>query len=242
MPVSVRLDFMPSTLPDVASLHIEEAPDQAGPFTEIEMVTTVGSYPNYISYYTTQNATSLSDWFRIRWQTVDGVFTPYSGVLQGGSKTVVQEVVDRVLIRNPSMNEIIVTQEAQAVISNYFNVADPDSILVQSATPVEIRGMTNMTLARSLVATYLAAGGTVSGYTAGLVSLKSGATGADPTKAIEALLKLAAEDLNLGNYSYILLLSDVADGSSYCGSSGQLHGVDLTRTVVDYEVPAAISP
>jgi len=237
---SIRLDFTPPSIENVNTLLIEEAPVKEGPFSEIERVTAVGTYPNYISYYTTQNATDVNFWFRIRWETSDGVFTSYSEPLQGGTKTLVQEIVDRVLLRNPSLNEIIVTQEAQAVISSYFNTDEPNSIPVESASPVEIRGMTNMTLARSLVATYLAAGGTVSGYTAGLVSLKSGATGSDPTKAIEALLKMAAEDLNLGNYSYILLLSDVE--SSYCGSRGQLHGVDLTRAVVDYEVPAAISP
>jgi len=238
--VSVRLDFTPPSIQSVSKLHVEEAPAQGGPFSEIDTTAAVGSYPTYISYYTTQNATDVNYWFRIRWETSDGIFTAYSASLMGGTKTLVQEIVDRVMLRNPNLNEIIVTQEAMAVVSQVYGTQDPSSIPVSQATYVELRGMTNLTLARSLIATYLAAGGTVSKYTAGLVSLQTGSTTSDPTKAIEALIKAAAEDLNLGNTSIILVLSDVE--SSYCGSRGQLHGVDLTRAVVDYEVPAAISP
>src|SRR5215467_3249709 len=230
MGVPVRLDFTPSTLPDVASLHIEEAPDQAGSFSEIEIVTAVGTYPNYISYYTTENATDLSYWFRIRWETGNGVFTPYSGALQGGTMTVVQEIVNRTLLRNPSLNEIIVTQEAQAVVSEQFPGEDPNMVPVQDATYVQLRGMTNMTLARSLIATSLASGGSVSKFTAGLVSLQAGTTSADPTKAIEALIKAANDDLGTGA-SYVLLMATVDPngcGSGYCGGpGGSLHGVDL---------------
>jgi hypothetical protein len=241
MPVSVRLDFTPPSIQNIETLFVEEAPASGGPFHVIDTTTAVGTYPGYISYYTTQSATDVNYWFRIRWETSDGVFTPYSEALQGGTKTLVQEIVDRVMLRNPSLNEIIVTQEAQAVVSQIFGTQDPNSVAVGDATYVEIRGMTNLTLARSLVATTLAAGGSVSGYTAGLVSLKGGTTSTDPTKAIEALIAMAAEDLPLvGKYSIILLLSDVE--SNYCGQREQLHGVDLTRTIVDYEVPAAISP
>jgi hypothetical protein len=241
MPVSVRLDFTPPSVEDVSTLYVEEAPASGGPFSVIDTTTAVGTYPGYISYYTTQNATDVNYWFRIRWETSDGVFTPYSAALMGGTKTLVQEIVDRVMLRNPSMNEIVVTQEAQAVVSQIFGTQDPNSIPVSQATYTEIRGMTNLTLARSLVATYLAVGGSVSGYTAGLVSLKGGTTSSDPTKAIDALIALAAEDLPLvGQYSVILLMADVE--SSYCAPRGQLHGVDLTRAVVDYETPAAISP
>ena len=236
MAVSVRLDFTPPSLTDVTKLHIEESQQKTGPFGEIDVTTAVGTYPNYISFYTTQNATDFNYWFRIRWETTTGVFTPFSEALQGGTKTLVQEIVDRVMLRNPSLNEIIVTQEAQAVIADYFHTDDPNSLASDAATPVEIRGLTNMTLARSLVATYLAAGGTVSKFTAGLVSLQTGATTADPTKAIEALIKAASEDLNL-NYSVILLLADV--NSSMCRPNRV--AVDLTRTTIDYEAEAVIS-
>lgn len=231
MAVSVRLDFTPPSLQDIASLRVEESPAQGGPFVEIDSTTAVGSYPSYISYFTTQVATDVNYWFRIRWQTTQGVFTPYSEALQGGTKTLVQEIVDRVMLRNPSLNETIVTQEAQAVIADYFNTDEPNSIPADGATPVEIRGMTNMTLARSLIATSLASGGTASGFTAGLVSIKSGTSSADPTKAIEALIKAAQEDLG-GGTSLILLMSEIdPTGRSYCGSRAQLHGVDLTRSI-----------
>jgi len=229
---SVRLDFIPPSLEGVTRLHIEEAPGQDGPFAQIELVTPVGTYPNYISYYTTQLATDVNYWFRIAWETADGVWTPYSQALQGGTRTLVQEIVDRVMLRNPSLNEIIVTQEAQAVIAGVYNTDDPNSISVEDSNPVEIRGMTNMTLARSLIATSLASGGTASGFTAGLVSIKSGSTSADPTKAIEALIKAAQEDLG-GGTSLVLLMSEIdPTGRSYCyGSRAQLHGVDLTRAI-----------
>ena len=236
MPVSVRLDFTPPSIEGVTTLHIEEASDKAGTFSEIESVTAVGEYPNYISYYTTKLATAADDWFRIRWEAESGVFTDYSEPWQGGTDLLVQEIVDRCLLRNPSLNEIIVTQEAQAVVSDIMNTQDPNSVLVEDATYVQLREMTNLTLARSLVATYLAAGGTVSKFTAGLVSLQSGATTADPTKAIDALIASANADLNL-NYSVILLLSDVD-----IGLTTRVHGVDLTRTVIDYESEALISP
>jgi hypothetical protein len=149
----------------------------------------------------------------------------------------VQEIVDRCLLRNPALNEVIVTQEAQAVVSDVMHTQDPNSVLVEEATYVQLRGMTNLTLARSLVATYLAAGGTVSKFTAGLVSLQTGATTADPTKAIEALIASANGDLNL-NYSVILLMANIDSGCR----PAQLHGVDLTRTSIDYEAEAVISP
>lgn len=237
MPVSVRLDFTPPSIEGVTTLHIEEAPDKAGTFDEIEAVTAVGEYPNYISEYTTELANALDDWFRIRWETDDGVFTDYSESWQGGTTLLVQEIVDRVLLRNSALNETIVTQEAQAVVSEIMMTQDPMSVLVGDATYVQLRGMTNLTLARSLIATYLASGGTVSKFTAGLVSLQAGTTTADPTKAIDALIKSAGDDLNL-NYSVILLLKDVNTGM--CSPSRV--AVDLTRTTIDYEAEAAISP
>jgi hypothetical protein len=241
MPEPVRLDFTPPGIQSVIKLHVEEAPAKTGPFSEIDSTTSVGLYPTYISWYTTQLATDLNYWFRIRWETSDGVFTPYSEALQGGTKTLVQEIVDRVLLRNPSLNENIVTQEAQAVVSEVMGTQDPNSVQVEEATYVQLRGMTNMTLARSLIATYLATGGgTNSGFTAGLVSIKSGTSGADPTKAIEALLKSANNDLGK-SYSLVLLMAAVDPGGYGCYPS-QLHGVDLSRSVIDYDVPAAISP
>lgn len=228
---SVRLDFTPPTIEGVTKLHIEEAPDKGGPFSEIEATTAVGTSPNYISNYTTQNASSTTYWFRIRWETGTGVFTPFSQALQGGTKTLVQEIVDRVILRNPSLNEIIVTQEAQAVVAQYFGTNDPNSVPVEDATYVEIRGMTNMTLARSLIATTLASGGSVSSFTAGIVAIKSGTTGADPTKAIEALIAAANDDLNF-NYSVILLFKSVE--SEILGrSQGQVVTADLSRVIVE---------
>jgi|SRR5215467_1589710 len=236
MAVAVRLDFTPPGIPEVVKLHIEEAAASAGPFSEIEAVTAVGTYPGYISYYTTILANSATDWFRIRWETSEGVFTDYSEPWQGGTTLLVNEIVNRVLLRNATLNEIVVTQEAAAVVSEVFNTQDPYSLLVTDATYVQLRGCVNLTLARSLVATYLASGGTVSGFTAGLVSIKAGTTSTDPTKTIKALIDAANEDLGL-YYSVVLLMADVENGLACCGgSNGSLHGVDLTRSVamIDY--------
>jgi len=241
MPFPVRLDFVPPSTENITKLHVEEATALDQSFAEIDMTTEVGTFPNYISYYVTQAASATDNWFRIRWETSDGIFTPFSEPLQGGTKTLVQEIVDRVLLRNPTLNEIIVTQEAQAVVSETFSTEDPNSILVGEATPVQIRGMTNMTLARSLIATTLASGGTVAKFTAGLVSLQSGSTSQDPTKSIEALLKSAGEDLGQSSVGYVMLLADLTD--RYCGISQNLHGVDLTRTtltIYDYESESTV--
>ena len=56
MPVSVRLDFTPPSQPNMATLFVEEAPAKEGPFAAIDQTTAVGTYPNYISSYTTQLA------------------------------------------------------------------------------------------------------------------------------------------------------------------------------------------
>src|SRR4029077_15361267 len=139
---SVRLDFVPATTPGMISLRVEESMLKEGPFTEIDKVMAIGAYPNYISYYVTLSATDANYWFRIRWEGEGGIFAPYSQPLQGGTKTLVQEIVDRVILRNPTLNEAIVTQEAQAVVSQYMATDDPNSVLVDEANYIEIRGMT----------------------------------------------------------------------------------------------------
>lgn len=240
---TVRLDFVPPSAPDIVALRIEEATAKEGVFAEIESTTAVGTYPNYISYYTTNAATSVSNWFRIRWEAADGILSAYSEPLQGGTKTLVQEIVDRVLLRMPTANEIIVTQEAQATISIVFATDDPNSILVEEATPVQIRGITNLVMARTMAGSYYVSVGTTDKFTAGLVSLQSGSSGSaggSMADAIKELLKLANEDLGIGA-SYVLLMQGACD--TYCGVSLQpVHGIDLTRTTLtlyDYEEQGA---
>jgi hypothetical protein len=244
----VRLDFVPPSQTGIVALIIEEASAKDGPFTQIERTTAVGLYPNYITYYTTTVALDAQDWFRIRWEDQDGIFSAYSEPLKGGTKTLVQEIVDRVLLREPALDERIVTQEAQAVVAEVMGTDDPNSILVEEATPVQLRGMTNLTLARSLVASYFTmTAGSSSKWVAGLVSLQSGTSSADFDKAIEALVKSANNDLGMG-YSVILLMAGgygvggcATTATPYCRPNGKLHGVDLTRATVmlDYEVHSA---
>jgi hypothetical protein len=235
MPVSVTLEFIPPDEPDLKALHVYESPTQTGTFTEIDSTLEIAAYPNWISRYTTALATSITDWFAIAWENTAGVTGQLSAPLQGGSTTLVSEIINRVMIRNPSLNQIIVGQEAQAVVSEYMHVDDPNFVAVSDASYVEIRGMTNMTLARSLIATVFATGATsTAGFTAGLVSIKS-STGAsaDPTKAIEALVKSANADLGTSE-SIVLLMADVS-ASLGCRPTA-LTGVDLSRSVamIDY--------
>lgn len=236
MAVSVALEFIPPDEPDLLALHVYESPTSTGTFVEIDSTQTIGAYPNWITRYTTALATSIYDWFAIAWENTANVTGDLSAPLQGGSTTLVSEVVNRVLLRDPSLNHIIVGQEAETAISEYFNVADPYTIDLVTVTPREMSGLTYFTMARSYISRIVTTA--VSGsnkWTSGLVSMDAG-TGA--TKAawddIDRLLKAAGIELNR-NYSVILLAEEIGVAGGYKISTGSLTtkilGVDLSRSI-----------
>jgi hypothetical protein len=222
--VPVHLDFIPPNVPDLAKLYIYEAPSQNGSYALIETVTDIGSYGNYLSEYTTIHAASKTDWFAIEWEDIKGASLGMSQGVQGGVESLVSEIVDRVLLRDPNINEEIAAQEAEAVVETFFNTTDPLSLVASDATARQLSGLTLLTLVRSKLTSI--SQGSSTGYTAGLVS-QSGAT----TTSLPDLKALINEaNILLGtSFSVILQMKDneIAGGAVCVGIP------DQSRLLVD---------
>lgn len=219
----VHLDFIPPDVPDLAKLYIYEAPAKTGPWTLIETVTPVGTQGDYISEYTTTLATSKTDWFAIEWEDVKGASFGMSQGVQGGVESLVSEIVDRVRLRDPSVNEEVAAQEAEAVVEQFFGTVDPLSVVVSDATARQLSGFTLLTLVRSKLVTI--SQGSSTGYTAGLVSQ----TGATNTSLPDLKALIQEANILLGSsFSVILQMKD------NCIAGGTVSGaVDQSRLLVD---------
>lgn len=211
---SVRLDFVPPNSPDITKLKIWESPSRTGVFNVIETINGVGAYPDYISYYTTQNASSPSNWFAISWEDSRGAQTELSTPIQGGTTTLVQQIISRVMLRDPLADENIAVQEAEAVIEDVFPGVDPYLIDVSTVTAKQKSGITFLTLARtylSSIVTSISAGSGES-YTAGLVSQgtsnQSQSQVSQGLTNIKQLIDWANADLGL-NYSIVMLMAEI---------------------------------
>jgi len=166
---SVRLDFVAPEISNLAKLIIYESDSPTGTFSPIEVVTSIGTYPNYISFYTTENASGLQKWFAILWEDDKGAQTELSSPVQGGTSLLIGQLINRVLLRDPKLNEKMVSQECETVLERYFK-SDPYSIAL-TANYTELRGLTNLALAKCYIAD-LGSASTASQFTAGLVSIK----------------------------------------------------------------------
>lgn len=226
---SVRLDFVRPEIQGLVKLHIYEAAVKEGPFDSIEEVAAIGAYPNYISYYTTNLAASADDWFTIAWEDDKGALTPMSVPVQGGTTSVIAQLVNRMLLRDPSLNETIAAQEAEAAVSWYFNVADPYTIDPATITARVMSGLTNLALARSYM-TRAITSSQANKWSAGIVSMDT-STGQQVTaQTVKQLLDLAAQDLGK-SLSYVLLLKEI----SVAGGFKRVTGVDLTRSILEIQ-------
>jgi hypothetical protein len=226
---SVPLTFTPPDVPNLTNLHIEESASQSGPFVEIEVKAGIGTYPDYITEYTTANALNAEDWFRIRFSDAGGLFTPYSVPIKGGTTTLVGEVVKRVRDRDPYLDVRVVAQEAEAAIQSYFGAdIDPyDPTL--TVNYMILNGLAYLTMARSYIS-IIAASGDVSSATIGLVSFKSD-SGSTNLADIERLIDLANQTLGL-SFSTIMLLEDIEIGNSIQGITWR----DQSRLVLETEI------
>jgi hypothetical protein len=203
MPVSVRIDLSPPPQDDVVALRIYEAAAEAGPYTQIERTSAVGTYPNYISHYTTVLANSATDWFKIAWEYTNNVIGPQSQAVQGGQgPLLIGKVIERTMQRDMSLNEGIVSQEAEGVIESFYGKDPYDPTL--TASYKELNGLVLMTLYRSQLVTMFQtasmSGGATESFTIGLVSAKSGtstATIAASEAALSKLLELAYKELGV---------------------------------------------
>jgi hypothetical protein len=207
MPVDVHLNFLPPTVPDITKLHILEATTANGIYSEIEVVTAVGSYPNYITRYTTSMANSLSDWFRIQWEDSKGALTELSESVQGGTESLLSQITEMVLLRDPALNENIVAQEAAAAIEMVFRVSNPFSLPAGYGTYSQRIGLVYMIMARSYISTVVRQSQSDS-YQAGLVSQKASSSTKVTTDTIRWLLDQANALLGTG-YTLVMLLEDI---------------------------------
>jgi hypothetical protein len=117
---SVYIDFVPPDRPGFVKLLIYESPDADGPFVLIETVTEIGTYPNYLTQYSTDKATAVQSFFAIRWEDEKAVQTEMSEAVQGGTESLVGIVTSRVMLRSSGMSENVVVQETEDVICEYM--------------------------------------------------------------------------------------------------------------------------
>ena len=223
---SVELQFLPPDSEDIVTLHVEEAPAMGGPFTQVQTFP-AGTYPNYIYTAVVDNAVSATDWFRIRWQDSAGGYTPYSDPVQGGTTTIVSQVMDRVILRDPSLDPLVVGQEAEAAVCWYFGVDDPYSVDPSQATPQILSGLTMLTLARCYVINLISQG-TTTKWQAGLVSMDQSSSTKQAWDAIEKMILFANRELGR-NYSAVLMLEEIAVGGGY----KQLKVYDVSRLMIE---------
>lgn len=220
---SVHLEFSAPVDENIVALRIYEATTPTGMFTQIERVTAIGSYPSYITEYTTTMAASLADSFAITWEDSEGVESPMSNSVPGGTNTLVGILTDRVMQRDSSLNRGVVTQEAEAAIVTYFgdNVDPYDPSLPSSTGYRIINGLTYMVMARTMMAELITSS-TVNQATLGLVSFKADTSTASLSD-IKALMELAQKDLGI-NGSMVMSMPQL------CQNYG---GVNYAKTYYD---------
>jgi hypothetical protein len=223
---AVHLEFLPPDEDNIISLRVEEASSMLGVYTEKATIP-AGTYPNYIRDADVTGVTSGNDWFRIRWADSNGNFTPYSAPIQGGTITIVAQVMDRTILRDPLINPLVAGQEAEAAVSQYFMVDDPYSVPSSEATPKILSGLTLLTLARAYTLR-LITGGTQQKWTAGLVSMDQGSTATQSWAAIDKMIELANNELGR-NYSRILLVEEI----NVAGGVRQLKSFDVSRALIE---------
>jgi hypothetical protein len=221
---SVRLDFIPPTEPDLVELRIYESVAKEGPFSLIETVTAIGDYPNYLSTYTTTNATAVDYWFAIDWYDNKGGHLGVSDPIQGNTQLLLGEIVSRALTRDPSINENVVYDEAQAVLEMFLPPGtDIEDAPIEMATYNERSGLTLLTMARCYI--FSISEGEQE-YTVGLVSQKL--KNSRSMDYVNELLRRAEAALGI-NHSAILQMAEIP-------VAGRLNQtVDLSRLLIELQ-------
>jgi hypothetical protein len=214
----------------LTSMNIYEATSADGPWTLIETVTEIGMYPDYIHEYITNNAQSAVHWFSISVVDEALVESELSVPMQGGTTTLVSEITQRVMQRGVSLSESVVIQEAEAVISHYYG-KDPYTVDPATVSYNVKAALTYLTLARSLLVVQAAGSGATSGWTAGLVSMKSATETTQSTKSVEWLMSEAQKLLGLGFSRVAQIVSpDYVPG--VCGLPSKVIEYNISRLQV----------
>jgi hypothetical protein len=226
---AVSFDLVPPDIPGLTKLKIYEAPAATGPWTLIETVTTVGSHPDYISRYSTTFATNVLDWFSVRWEDAAGVQTDQSQAVQGGTLLVLSKIVQRVLTRDPALDEIVVTQIAEAILEKFYG-DDPYTIMANGESYAQMEGLTLLILARTYIQRSVVES-QVDDFTAGLVSLRSGTSSTTTSRSDPSLLVEEANSLLNINYSVVMLHEEIEIGG------GMALGLTVDQSRLIYELP-----
>ncbi len=221
---SVALDFTPPDWPNLAILRIFEGPSKDGPFAEIEEVTAVGTYGNYITRYTTNLATNTANWFTVEWEDTKGAVSPKANAIQGGTNSLIGELVARVMLRDPDIDENVAKEEAAAVAELYFGV-DPYTVDLATVKYAELSGLTLLAMVRAYVVTANREAG--EDYTAGLVSQKSSSKSKFD---LDKMVEVANGWLGTG-YSVIGVLEDLP----VAGGLARVVSVDQSRLIYEIE-------
>ena len=230
---SVALNFRPPMEPGIDKLHIYEAPASGGPWTLIETVdmSPAYPYPDYLTRYTTNLASSINSWFAIEWEDAKGAKSGMSAPIMGGTENLVSVLVERALLRDPTIDENVAAQEAEAIVEMFYPGRVVREVQPNEATFNQLSGMTLLLMARVYTMSLLSvSSSSTEDFTAGLVSMKSGSATA-VKKDLNAIRDLiAAANAILGiSYSVKLLMEEIEVGGGY----RQLQGVDLTRLLLE---------
>lgn len=192
--------FAPPLPNDIVALHIYESPDSdVSHMVEIEVVTNVGVYPSYITQYTTNLASDVEDWFAIKWEDSGGAFSLFSSPIKGGTATLVGEIVERVLLRNPDIDENIVIQEAEGVISYIYHIDDPYTVDIDTVSRLWLTGLTTLTyIACTYDAIIEVSASASQSYTAGILSEQTGTIGVETLQNLRTLEQRTLKRMGIG--------------------------------------------
>ena len=194
---SIPLTFVPPDMENLVSMKIWEGAAVDGPFSNIETVNAIGSYPTYIDNYTTNLASSATDWFALTWVDNKGAETELTQAIQGGVETLVSEITQRCLQRMPRLSLQVVTQEVEGSIQVYLGEGtDPyDPTLLDKTNYRERNGLTYMAIARTLMGEVLMSSA-IESATMGLIQFKSANT-TQLLKNVQELMDMAEADLGI---------------------------------------------
>lgn len=204
----VRLRFVPPDIENLSSLAIFESASANGPFDLIDETTAIGTYHNYIEEYETTLALMPDDWFAIQWRDAVGDLSPLSVPVRGGEDTLIGQVVKRVLQRDRTLDQRIVSQEAEAVIERYMGVDPYTTYSPALYTYNQLSGLTYLVLARSMIVRSIQSS-EMQSATMGLVSFKAGTSSAFQ-KDVQALIDMANKYLGVAT-SVVLTLDDTVE-------------------------------
>lgn len=222
MAVTVRIEFQPPDDEDIVALRIYEGATVDGPFNQIERVTAIGQYPDYITHYTTVLATALTDYFTVAWEDSAGAVGDMSEAVKGTEFTILSEVMEVVALYDPNINAGVAGSVATAVIEKYANL-DPNS--VHAVTYSVKHGLALMTMA-SIYRFLSTANANSVAWSAGLVSVKQ--SNAAKKVDIDSLESVAAKWLGVGGSRVVqMVVPEIAQGFS------QIVSADISRLLIE---------